>query len=65
MVAVQMAPFAEVQPVHDEKELPLAVKGAVKVAVVPALYVSVKLVFPLLVWLLSAGEAAIDTPLEG
>ncbi len=60
-----MALVAEVQPVQDEKLLPLAVDGAVRVIEVPELYVRVKLVFPL-PWLeLSAGDTVIATPLAG
>jgi hypothetical protein len=41
------------------------VGGAVKVTVLPEGYVSVKLVFSVLGWSLSAEETTIGTPLEG
>ncbi len=44
---VHVALAAEVHPAQDEKLLPLAVEGAVRVIDVPELYVRVKLVVPL------------------
>jgi hypothetical protein len=57
--------LVDVQPVHEEKVLPPELAGAVKVTVVPELYVRVKLVEPLAALLLSAGETVMATPLAG
>lgn len=66
MVTAQVVPLVDTQPVHDEKELPPAVEGAVKVTAVPEMYVSVKLAVPLVVRLLSAGKVPMVTAvLEG
>jgi hypothetical protein len=64
-VTVQVTVLAVVQPVHEEKVLPLAVDGAVSVTELPESYVRVKLVVPLVELLLSAGVTPMDTPLDG
>ena len=58
--------FADVHPLQDRKGSPLAAEpGAVNVTWVPATYVSVRFVVPLFTLFLSAGNAAIATPLLG
>jgi hypothetical protein len=65
IATVQVTVLLLVQPVHEEKLLPPEVAGAVSVTDVPELYVSVKLVVPVVLPPLSAGEAPIATPLTG
>ena len=62
---MQVAPLEAVQPVQEEKELPPAVAGAVRVTEVPARYVRVKPVEPLTAPLISDCETLMATPLAG
>jgi hypothetical protein len=65
IVTLQVTVLAVVHPLHEEKLLTPEVAGAVRVTDDPELYESVKLVFPLVVPLLSAGETVMATPLAG
>ncbi len=65
IVTEQVVVLALVHPLHEEKGFPLAVAGAVRVTVVPVVYVRVKLVVPFPALLMSLGETVIPTPLEG
>jgi hypothetical protein len=65
MVTVQVVPLADEQPVHDEKAPYPTVAGADSVTVVPAGYLSAKLVLPPIKWLWSAGDAVMATPVDG
>jgi hypothetical protein len=64
-VTLHVVVLKVVQPVHDENVLTPAVAGAVRTTGVPALYVRVKLVVPLVRLLLSAWPTVIATPLAG
>jgi hypothetical protein len=62
---VQVIPDVEVHPLQEVNALVPEVAGAVNVALVPATYVRAKLVLPLPLPLMSAGETPIATPLAG
>jgi hypothetical protein len=62
---VQVTVVEEAHPLHEAKVLLPEVAGAVSVTDVPALYVRVKLVLPLVALLLSAGVTVTATPLAG
>jgi hypothetical protein len=64
-VTLQVVPVVVVQPVHEENVFVPDVAGAVRIIAVPELYMRLKPVVPPVLLLLSAGEAEIDTPLEG
>ena len=64
-VKLQVPPDAEVHPLHPLKTSLPSEAGAVSVNTVPAVYVSVKLLVPLVFASLSAGLAVMATPLVG
>jgi hypothetical protein len=62
---VHVKPLVDVHPVHDPKTLDPAIEGAVRLTLVPLLYIRVKLVLPELLPLLSTTETPMPTPLAG
>jgi len=65
IVTAHVPAVVEEHPVHPDKLFLPEAAGVVRVTVVPAAKVRVKLVVPLLAPLLSVGVTVIATPLDG